>query len=84
MHRRHHPCLVSVFNSECEDGVVRKYRFYSYLAGPAGDTEGGDLTEREGRKLDRLVERIQDSAVLLWVLGGTMTACGRVLADVHW
>ena len=53
-------------------------------AGPEGDTEGGDLTEREGRALDRLVERIQDSAVVLWLLGGGMTAIGRVFADVHW
>ena len=53
-------------------------------AGPEGDTKGGDLTEKEGRALDRLVERIQDSAVALWVLGGAMTAFGRVFADVHW
>ena len=52
--------------------------------GPEGDTEGGDLTEREGRALDRLVERIQDSAVVLWLLGGGMTAIGRIFADVHW
>ena len=53
-------------------------------AGPEGDTEGGDLTEREGRALDRLVERIQDSAVAIWLLGGSMTAMGRIFADVHW
>ena len=52
--------------------------------GPEGDTEGGDLTEREGRALDRLVERIQDSATALWLLGGSMTAMGRIFADVHW
>ena len=56
----------------------------SLHAGPEGDTKGGDLTEKEGRALDRLVERIQDSAVALWVLGGAITAFGRVFADVHW
>lgn len=55
-----------------------------WRAGPEGDTEGGDLTEREGRALDRIVERIQDNALALWVLGGAATACGRVFADVHW
>lgn len=53
-------------------------------AGPEGNTEGGDLTEKEGRALDRLVSRIQDAAVPLWVVGGAITAAGRVLADVHW
>ena len=53
-------------------------------AGPEGDTEGGDLNAREGRLLDILVSAVQASALPVWILGGAVTASGRILADVHW
>ncbi len=53
-------------------------------AGPEGDTEGGDLNAREGRLLDALVSTVQVSALPIWILGGLVTASGRILADVHW
>ncbi|EIE19705.1 hypothetical protein COCSUDRAFT_58438 [Coccomyxa subellipsoidea C-169] len=54
------------------------------VAGPEGDTEGGDLNAREGRLLDALVSTVQVSALPIWILGGLVTASGRILADVHW
>lgn len=54
------------------------------FAGPEGDTEGGDLRPKESRVLDRLMDTIQRNALLLWLVGGSVTAAGRVLADVHW
>ncbi|BDA46749.1 hypothetical protein COCOBI_09-2020 [Coccomyxa sp. Obi] len=54
------------------------------VAGPEGDTEGGDLTAKESRILDVLVSAVQASALPLWILGGAITASGRILADVHW
>ncbi len=34
--------------------------------------------------LDVLVSAVQASALPLWILGGAVTASGRILADVHW
>lgn len=53
-------------------------------AGPEGDTEGGDLDAKESRVLDVLVSSVQASALPIWILGGAVTASGRVLADIHW
>jgi len=53
-------------------------------AGPEGDTEGGDLSAKESRVLDVLVSSVQASALPIWILGGAVTASGRILADKHW
>ena len=34
--------------------------------------------------LDVLVSAVQASALPVWILGGAVTASGRILADVHW
>lgn len=52
--------------------------------GPEGKTEDGDLNRRQSRRLDRAVTAVQENALALWVLGGGVTAGGRILADVHW
>jgi hypothetical protein len=42
------------------------------------------LQAKDGRVLDAIVEAVQRNALLLWIAGGSITATGRVLADVHW
>lgn len=54
------------------------------ITGPEGDTKGGDLNAKESRVLDVLVSAIQKSSLPVWILGGAVTASGRILADVHW
>ena len=72
------PCCV------CHPAVKASKPCAARHAGPEGDTEAGDLNRRQSRKLDRAVTAVQESRLALWVLGGGVTAGGRILADVHW